>query len=232
MQAEPRDRQTDLGVLPKIIHDLGNPLAALSMQAQLILRRAARNEPIATVVEPAQCILATLDRLHALVAEVSSLARAQRLDLRLVSVLQFLQSLVELWTPLTTSRTIDFRLEIPEPVPPVRADVQQLRRVFDNLIKNAVEAIEPGPGRITLRASVPATGAIRLSVEDTGSGIAGGLDVFNPFETTKTGGTGLGLAVAKQIVLAHGGTIAHETVIPRGTVFHVDLPQRARRARP
>ncbi len=224
MMADQRQRLADVGALTaRIIHDLGNPLAALSMQAQIILRHARRNDPIATVIEPATCILATIERLHALVGEFTSFAREHPLDLRLVQIPQFLQGLIDLWQPLTTSRMIHLQLEIAEAVPPVYADAQGLRRVFDNLIKNAVEAIEPDPGRITLRGAVRTARHIRLSVEDTGPGISAGLDVFNPFETTKPGGTGLGLAVAKQIVLAHGGSITHEALLPHGTVFHIDL---------
>ena len=95
----------------------------------------------------------------------------------------------------------------------------------ENLVKNAVEAIERGPACVTVLAiPLPAGERMRISVADTGPGIPPNIDVLERFETTKTNGTGLGLAIARQIVIAHGGQIQHEARIARGTVFHVDLP--------
>jgi len=71
---------------------------------------------------------------------------------------------------------------------------------------------------------MPAAARIRISVSDTGPGIPPDIDVFGLFGTTKTEGMGLGLAIAKQIVIAHGGNIQFETRIPHGTVFNIDLP--------
>jgi signal transduction histidine kinase len=79
-----------------------------------------------------------------------------------------------------------------------------LRRVLDNLIKNAVDAIGAGPGEITIETELPRAGRISIAVGDSGAGVPDGVDVFKLFETTKADGTGIGLAVATQIVAAHG----------------------------
>jgi signal transduction histidine kinase len=97
--------------------------------------------------------------------------------------------------------------------------------VLDNLVKNALEALEQGPGEIHLAVAIPALERIVFTVEDSGPGIPENQDVFRLFETTKAYGTGLGLAIAREIVVAHGGLIAHEPRAPHGTIFTVELPQ-------
>lgn len=222
-----RERLADIGAITaKIVHDLGNPLAALSMQAQLLLRRARRGDfsPVSKVQEPAEQILQTLRRLESLVREFMEFAREQRLAVRPLPVMALLQSCVDMWRPLAVERGIEMSLrEVPR-LPSLRADEIMLRRVLDNLVKNAIEAIGAGPGEVVVTALLPTKEKIRLIVEDSGPGVQEGVDVFKLFETTKAEGTGIGLAVAKQIVTAHGGTIEHSPREPRGTVFELELP--------
>lgn len=222
-----RERLADIGAITaKIVHDLGNPLAALSMQAQLLLRRARRGDfsPVSKVQDPAEQILQTLRRLESLVREFMEFAREQRPTVRPIHLEPFLQSCVDMWRPLAHERGIAIRLEGCGPLPELIGDEVMLRRVLDNLVKNAIEAIEQGPGEVLISAHVPMTGKICLSVADSGPGVQEGLDVFRLFETTKTEGTGIGLAVAKQIVTAHGGTIGHVSREPRGAAFLIELP--------
>lgn len=224
-----RERLADIGAITaKLVHDLGNPLAAVSMQAQLILRRSRRGDvqPAELIQQPAERVLSTVRRLESLVREFNSFAREQRLALTTVTLGRFLQTILDLWGPLAAGRGINLRLVGGEPSFTLRADAEKLRRVLDNLIANALEAMDEGPGEIVVRVSIPNPEKVRISVEDSGPGIPEGVDVFRLFETTKPEGTGIGLAVARQIVLAHGGTIEHTMREPRGTAFHVDLPRR------
>ena len=222
-----RERLADIGAITaKIVHDLGNPLAALSMQAQLLLRRARRGDfsPVSKVSDPAEQILQTLRRLESLVREFMEFAREQRPSIRPIAVDWFLHSCVDMWRPLAHERGIAIHLGTADALPEVRADEIMLRRVLDNLVKNAIEAIEGGPGSIVIRAELPRPGKICLVVEDDGPGVQEGVDVFRLFETTKAEGTGIGLAVARQIIGAHGGSIDHLPRNPRGTVFRIELP--------
>jgi PAS domain S-box-containing protein len=221
------ERLADIGAITaQIVHDLGNPLAGVSMQAQLILRRASRDpsQPIGTVVKAVESILTEVRRLDSLTKEFMEFSREQRLALKTVDLRLFLQRVVDLWQPVAAKRGIAINLDAPSPVPQLTADEEKLHRVFDNLVKNAIEAIDLGPGRVAIQVTQPDPGAVRISVTDTGPGIAETLQVFRLFETTKPDGTGLGLAVARQIVLAHRGGIACARLSPRGTVFNVDLP--------
>lgn len=224
-----RERLADIGAITaKIVHDLGNPLAALSMQAQLLLRRARRGDfsPVTKVQDPAEQILQTLRRLESLVREFMEFAREQRLTVRPIRLESFLQSCADMWRPLAHERRISIQCETGEPLPELRADEVMLRRVLDNLVKNAIEAIDDTSGEVSIAAIIPTAGKIRITVSDSGPGVREGLDVFRLFETTKSEGTGIGLAVAKQIVTAHGGTIEHGPREPRGTAFRIELPLR------
>ena len=225
--AQQRERLADVGAIAaQIVHDVGNPLAALSMHAQLIRKRAREypEQAVGSVQKSAEQMVTELHRLELLVREFMNFAREQRLDLRPIDVAQFLTDIVALWHPVAFARGINLVFAPPARPLKLRADEEKLHRVFDNLVKNAVEAIGEGPGRITISASPCPAAKVRIAVADSGPGIARNVEVFRLFESTKVDGSGLGLAVARQIVLAHGGSIYFDTLKPHGTVFHVELP--------
>jgi len=225
-RAQQRERLADIGAITaQIVHDLGNPLAAVSMHAQLILRRAQRgsDQPVSTIVKPAERIVSEVHRLAALVKEFMEFSREQRLDLKPVDLRRFLGRVVELWRPLASGRSITLALNLANDVPDIIADEEKLHRVLENLVKNAVEAIDRGPARIGIEAGPLDGEKVRISVSDTGPGISNSVEVFRLFETTKPQGSGLGLAIVKQIVTAHRGGIGLAAVLPHGTVFHLDL---------
>jgi two-component system, LuxR family, sensor kinase FixL len=106
------------------------------------------------------------------------------------------------------------------------ADAAQIRQVLLNLINNAVDAAaEAVNGIVSLRGSY-ASAVVEVEVEDNGKGISSEIadHVFEPFQTTKPRGMGLGLPLSRQIVEAHGGHLWWEPVSPHGTRFHLQLP--------
>jgi PAS domain S-box-containing protein len=225
--AQQRERLADVGAIAaQIVHDVGNPLTALSMQAQLIRRRAREypDQPVGLMLKSAEQMVLELHRLESLIREFMNFAREQRMHLRPIALPHFLADVAALWRQVAFARRIDLTFDYPERPVTLCADEEKLRRVLDNLVKNAVEAIGEGPGRVTISARFISSARVRLSVADTGPGIAKDVEVFRLFESTKADGSGLGLAVARQIVLAHGGAIYFDTVRPHGTVFHVELP--------
>ena len=112
--------------------------------------------------------------------------------------------------------------ELPPGLPTVVGDEGKLRQVFMNLVKNAIEAMPRG-GRLSIIARVE-DGRIIVEVTDTGVGIPEGVDVFEPFKTTKAAGTGLGLSVARQVITSLGGSLGCESELGVGTTFRVVLP--------
>ncbi|MFI5398910.1 MAG: PAS domain S-box protein [Candidatus Binatia bacterium] len=232
--AQQRERLADIGVITaQIVHDLGNPLAGLSMQAQLMLHRARRDQsqPVSIVIQPLEHILNEVHRLDGRIKELMYFSRDQRLQLKPIDLTGFLQEVVDAWRPLAAERGIVVTMDTPEHCPSLTADDEKLRRVLDNLLKNAIEAIGRGPGRVGIAVSLPAPETVRIWVRDTGPGIPNTVEAFRLFETTKANGSGLGLPVVKQIVLAHRGTIEFSPVVPHGTVFCIELPRGTAQAR-
>ena len=115
-----------------------------------------------------------------------------------------------------------------EPLP-LLADVGQMEQVFLNLVTNALDATDRG-GRITLRARGEGA-AVRFEVEDTGAGIAAAVKprIFDPLFTTKAPGygTGLGLPIVRDVVMAHGGSVEVDSEEGRGARFAIVLPSRS-----
>jgi two-component system sensor kinase FixL len=221
-----RGRLADIGAITaKLVHDLGNPLSGISMQAELLKRKVAREDTSReALAPPVDQILAGIARLRELVRGFTDFAREQRLDLGSIDLHAFLKELVENWKPVAAARNIEIVAALPDRLPTLTGDEAKLRRVFDNLTKNAIEAIESPRGRVTIEARLPKNGRVEVAIADSGSGIPPDVDVFKLFETTKPHGTGIGLPVCKEIVSAHGGNVEFAPNTPCGTVFTVALP--------
>jgi two-component system sensor histidine kinase TtrS len=105
-------------------------------------------------------------------------------------------------------------------------DPRQIERVVINLVKNAIEAAPESTGEVTVRTFRPGRGRLELVVEDNGPGILPDArkNLFVPYFTTKPGGTGIGLALVRQIVMGHGGVVTAEDRPGGGTLMRVVLP--------
>jgi signal transduction histidine kinase len=222
-------RLAEIGALTaKIVHDIGNPLAGLSMLASRIERRLARepDAPLATIAEPVGQLDATVRRLVSLIQGFKNFSREQRLELEEIALQSFLADLVDSWRPEAAERSISLVLQRPDERTAIFADAVKLRRVLDNLVKNALEAVDHGPGQVRIAAKASETARVQITVEDTGPGVPRDLKLFELFSTTKPQGTGLGLAIARQIIQAHGGGIELAQVEPHGASFQIELPRR------
>jgi signal transduction histidine kinase len=112
---------------------------------------------------------------------------------------------------------------IPADLPLIMADADKIKQVVLNLCKNAVEAMPEG-GTLTVRGSHSGENVI-LEIVDTGVGVPSTVDIFTPFTTTKTSGTGLGLMIVRQIVSMHKGHLTYSREANSETVFRLTLPR-------
>jgi len=228
MAMRERERLADLGAIAaKLVHDLANPLSGLSMQVQNLLYQFERSGSPSR-----ERLLTSLGRIKSasetmagLIRNLMDFAREQKLEKRSVDLRVLLAGVVDLLGPVAADANSKIELIAPEELHTIACDEEKLRRVFDNLVRNSVDALSAqGGGQIRVEVSETSANRMRICVEDDGPGVADGVDVFRLFETTKHGGTGIGLAVAKQIVIAHGGSVEHLRPERGGAAFIVELP--------
>lgn len=205
-------------------HEVGNPLNSMSMSAQILERRLAKQPDMVdeSLLTPLRNLTSEVKRLLMLLEEFRSLARRHQLNLKPVSLVLLVKDLCETEAPYLAERKVTLEQQFPADLPLIEGDAEKLKQVLLNLCKNAVEAMPRG-GTITLHATQQ-DGRVRFAISDTGIGLPSGVDIFEPFTTTKPQGTGLGLTVARQIVSAHKGTLNYSSMPGVGTTFTVELP--------
>lgn len=208
----------------KLAHEIGNPLNGMAVTAQLLERRLAKQGRITEeAVEPAlRRLMDEISRLSNLLHEFGSLSRREKYRFEPSSLPRAVAEVLDFETGNYAALGIRIAQDFPEDLPPVPMDADKFKQAILNLIKNAIEAMPRG-GTLTVRAYSSAQDVV-LEIADTGLGIPEGVDIFEPFATTKSSGTGLGLVIVRQIVSAHGGTVSYSSERGNGTVFRVALP--------
>jgi two-component system, NtrC family, sensor histidine kinase HydH len=210
------ERLAALGQLSAgLAHELRNPLSSIKGSAELLARSAARDNPMAN--ELAQIIIEEAERTNSLVTRFLDFARPLEPRRQTVDVTRIIDRAARrAGVPIIRNYSPD--------VPPLKIDPELMEQVFLNLLTNASQASSPGaPITAAIRAD---DGLADISIVDRGCGIAPEKidSIFNPFVTTKQNGVGLGLAIVAKIVDGHGGRMAVESALGKGSAFHVLLP--------
>lgn len=211
-----------------VSHDLRSPLNAVTAGASLLLdiplSDAKRQEQLRAIKRSAQ-------RMERLTRDLLDLTRIEAgylpVEVAPHDVRSLLDEALNAATHAAGRTGVFLSFEVEDDLPPVQADRQRILQVLDNLLTNAIRYTPQG-GRVTVAADVRGDG-VCLRVVDTGPGIPPEVrrHVFDRYwqgEGPSRGGAGLGLAIAKGIVEAHGGEIGVESEVGRGTTFHFTLP--------
>ncbi len=215
------DRLAALGQLSAgLAHEIRNPLGTIRASSEMLARTVAAENDVAR--EVAGFITSEADRANSLITRFLQFARPLQLRLDAADLTVTLDRAIAEVEREAPSIAI-YKNYAPE-IPPFPFDAELMERVFYNLVLNAAQATAPG-GAVTVKTRGSA-GAAEIAVIDRGVGIdPQQLDnIFNPFFTTKPAGVGLGLAIVSQIVDKHGGKIAVESELGKGSVFRVLLP--------
>jgi len=228
------DRLSMLGTLAAgLAHEIKNPLGGIKGAAQLLAMELGEES---TLKEYTAVMIREVERVNGIIEELMDLARPRPPQIGEVDLSQILGDIVLFQKEAHRGKEIDFTLSLDPSIPPLRGDENLLTRLFLNLIKNAAEAIER-KGKVEVVTKVASeyhlnkpggrpVPLIVIEVRDNGRGIAGDeLDkIFTPFYTTKSRGSGLGLATCQKIVNEHGGFLKVESTPNEGTAISVSLP--------
>ena len=219
-----------------LAHEMMNsltPIVSLAESVERLLRSGAETAPgpliAAEVASAVQVIARRSEGLMSFVdryRRVAELPAPERTELRLSVLAAGLDRLID---PMLEARGIDYRSEVEPGDLTLAADPDLVEQAVLNLLKNAIEAVEGVPApmvRLSFRTS--AEGGIEIAVADNGPGLPDDWEgLFTPFFTTKAGGSGIGLSIARQVALAHQGQALARRREPQGAMFSLVFPPAA-----
>ncbi len=220
-----RERLASVGqLLAALAHDLRNPLGVIRSSAQLVLD--ARRDP-AVKEEVARYIIEEVDRLTSRINDFLRYARQKPPEPTMVPADTPLRSALRQWQALGGHEHIQVEIDCAPDQPPILVDTGQVVEALVNLLINAREAM-PNGGRLTLKTGQAPSGAVSLTIQDTGCGIPATQirRIFEPFFTTKEYGTGLGLTNVQRLIEDNGGTMQVDSQEGVGTTFVIYFPTR------
>jgi signal transduction histidine kinase len=205
-----------------LAHDLRNPVEGLKLLSGELCKRVGHDQQ---EYEIADTIAQSVDRLSSLVNQSLDFARLNQP----VFVATDLAALADEVLQDFRFDEVELKKDFAHDLPFVKADAAQIKRVLANLIRNGLEACRSRRSSAPCRLSLTLRAAgekVLIEVADNGLGIPAEIreKIFEPFFSTKPGGHGLGLALARQIISNHGGTIVFDSAMGQGTRFVIELP--------
>ncbi|CAI9084670.1 PAS domain-containing sensor histidine kinase [Candidatus Methylacidiphilum fumarolicum] len=220
-----------------VAHELGNPINALSIHFQLLEKRFKKllqktEEKGEKEIENSfAAIRSELRRLDGIINQFLKAIRPSPPKLRLLSVNQLIKQTVEFLSPEFQNLDILLELHLDRGLPLLRADKNQLKQAFYNILKNGIEAV--GKNGIIKISTHYDDSFLTISFQDNGGGIPQEVmsQVFKPYFTTKASGTGLGLLIVRRIIRDHGGEVQIESENGKGTTVKILLPRAERLVR-
>jgi signal transduction histidine kinase len=224
------EKLSTLGEMAAVLaHEIRNPLGSIRGTAEILRDDFRPGDP---KYEFIQIQIKETERLNHVVEDFLRMARQQPVELRDCSIREELETIVTLVAKEARDRGISLSIDPFDGKAIIRGDGEKLRQAFLNIVINALQAT-PSGGSVAIsvaQSSLPSmeeeNSSIEITFRDTGSGIsADNLQrVFEPFYTTKSDGTGLGLAVTRKIIEAHGGLLTVASEVGSGTTVVVVLP--------
>lgn len=213
----------------QVAHEIKNPLTPLRLGVQLLNRSYRENDPDfdQKFERFSKSFIEQIESLNHIASEFSNFAKMPDTVLVDLNVIEVIEQAISIYTE---NKGIQINLDISNPGEVIiHGDRDQLLRSFNNLIKNAVEAKLKGTCIITIKVKSLPSGFVSIDIEDNGKGIDMNVrdKIFQPNFTTKSSGTGLGLAFVKQTIETIGGTIRYKTETLEGTTFYILIPRKS-----
>ena len=221
-QVQRSERLAFLGEMAaSVAHEIRNPLNSISGFAQLICERLKPDDRLHNF---AQIIVEEATRIEKIIAQTLHFVKDDTIPFESLDLNEVINSTASALREKLASGSITVTLDLNPYLPYIMGNEMQLRQVCTNLMVNAIQAMEHG-GEIKIDTNVNG-GTVVATFEDSGPGVPRELreKIFNPFFTTKTNGTGLGLAVSQKILGDHGGVMKLVDKPGKGAVFELELP--------
>lgn len=202
-----------------VAHEIRNPLTSLKGFVQLLKAKNQGQEQYLNIM------LSELDRINYIVNEFMVIAKPQVIEFQPKDVRRILYDVIPLLDTQAIMNNIQIRMDAEENLPLIHCDENQMKQVFINILKNAIEAMHHG-GIIQIRVKQDHKRKLQVRIVDQGSGISPErlAQLGEPFYTTKEKGTGLGLMVCYKIIEMHHGTIKIKSKLGQGTTVDIVLP--------
>ena len=211
-----------------IAHEIRNPLNYINLTLDHLRKKFAPEdaEKQATFEKLTAQLKTEVGRINQQVSDFLGYSRPIKLDLQPIDVREVIKDSRRIIEPQAEELNIKINLVERENVPQILGDADVLRSVFNNLLSNAMQAMETTGGNISMTIS-PDENFVKIEVADKGCGISEEnlSKIFEPYFSTKETGTGLGLAIVQKIIEDHNGTIEVASKLNNGTTFTVKLPK-------
>jgi signal transduction histidine kinase len=200
-------------------HEIRNPLSSLKGFTQLQQERYPNTNDFYPIM------IQEIDRINYIVNDLMTLGKPKALQFSKASIEEIIAYTLSITQQMSERQGVSIETTMAGPLPPIDSDGKQLKQVFINLIKNAIESMHDG-GKIEIKVKVVADNKMEISIQDEGYGIEDQniINLGEPFYTTKKDGTGLGLMVTNQIIGDHKGDFTIESSPGKGTKVVVTLP--------
>jgi PAS domain S-box-containing protein len=222
------NRVSTLGELAaSVSHELKQPIAATTINANACIRWLERNRPdLDEAVEAATRIVEDGIRATEIIDRLRSLYKKSPPRRELVNTNEIVGEMLMLLRGEASRYSIVTRTELAGDVPKITADRVQIQQVFMNLMLNAIESMKDTGGELTVKTELGKGDQLLISVSDTGVGLPAEKkdEIFNAFFTTKPQGSGMGLAISRSIIQSHGGRLWASANNGRGATFQFTLP--------
>jgi two-component system, sporulation sensor kinase E len=217
-----------------VAHEIGNPLNSLTIHLQLIKRKLeqlGKNETTRRIEKSVEVCAEEVNRLDGILTHFLGAIRNTPPDFQDIDLLLIIEEVVSLLEESLITNKIEINVEVDSQPPVVLADINQIKQVFYNVLKNAMEAMPRG-GFIKIKPRSDDE-FVYIMIADTGCGIDQEdlSKIFQPYFSTKKDGHGLGMMVVNRIMNSHGAKIGIDSKKDKGTVVTLQFPQKHRRIR-
>ncbi|RKY85407.1 two-component sensor histidine kinase, partial [candidate division KSB1 bacterium] len=204
-----------------IAHEIRNPLTAIGGFARAILREP---QDIENVKLGGKIISREVNRLEKILANVLDFTKISQPFKQQHDINAIIEEVIQLNKPVMHERNISCNIQLHSSLPPAWVDEEQIKQALVNILVNSIHSIHH-QGKISVSTDL-VDEQVLIEISDNGAGMTKETleNMFNPFFTTKSGGTGLGMAVTQRIIEEHGGEIQVESEKGKGTTFRIFIP--------